>query len=49
MVLMRELLPVVDDLERALVAAPEGTNVTSVVGDLELALNSMRNYLRTTK
>jgi molecular chaperone GrpE len=47
LVLMRDLLPIVDDLERAVAAERERKNVKSIVEGLELVLNSMRDYLRT--
>jgi molecular chaperone GrpE len=47
LVLMRDLIPIVDDLERAVAAAREGKNITSIVAGLEAVLNSMTNYLRT--
>jgi molecular chaperone GrpE len=47
LVLMRDLIPIVDDLERAVAAAREGKTITSIIAGLEAVLNSMTNYLRT--
>jgi molecular chaperone GrpE len=45
--LLRELLPVVDDLERAVDAAGGGGNGKSIVEGVEMVLRSMHDFLRS--
>jgi molecular chaperone GrpE len=44
--LLRELLPIVDDLERAVDAARDGGNGKSIVEGVELVLNSLHDFLK---
>jgi molecular chaperone GrpE len=45
--LLRRLLPIVDDLERAVAAAKGGGNGHSIVEGVELVLRSMAEFLRS--
>jgi len=45
--LLRELLPIVDDLERAVDAARGGGNGKSIVEGVEMVLRSMHDFLRS--
>jgi molecular chaperone GrpE len=44
--LLRELLPIVDNLERALNAAQDGSNDKSIVEGVEMVLRSMLDFLK---
>lgn len=45
--LLRELLPIVDNLERAVGAARDGGNGKSIVEGVEMVLQSLLDFLRT--
>jgi molecular chaperone GrpE len=45
--ILRDVLPVVDNLERALGAARGGTDIRTVVQGVEMVLKALHDFLRT--